>query len=126
MADTYETFAGKVGKPARSQGFTLHPFDYVFINLPFIKKVREDNLEGYTYHLLAGDPAHIIAHEIAHIWISDRLAYMPMRRLEDWKKEGYAEYVAAKRLKDEDVAYSFRDVAKDFWAGAFADLSPGR
>ena len=46
------------------------------------------------YSIWEGDPAHIIAHEVGHNYMIDRIGRSAWRDLPQWKQEGFPEYVA--------------------------------
>ena len=121
----YGRFAKITGRSAQTQGFNLLPLKKIFINLTYIDVIHSQNEnEKYQYNLLDGDPAHIVAHEIVHGWIQDELGYWKARKLDTWKREGYCEYVASKKVKLEDPEYSLEQSIEDFKSGYFSDISP--
>ncbi len=93
---TYAFFASLVKLGANSQGFNVEFVSNIFISLPFIERVRKRRDGDFPNTILAGNPAHIIAYEIAHTFISAKLGMFAARKLPVWKREGYAEYTAAK------------------------------
>lgn len=124
--EIYDRFAKKVGKSARTQGFNLHPLNYIFINVPFIQEIMERNTDGHKYSILEGNIAHIIAHEICHQLIANKIGYLKMRYVESWKLEGFCEYSASQRIKRKDNFYSYTAFAKDFFNGEYHEISYGR
>jgi hypothetical protein len=124
--DTYGRFAQKAGKPQKTQGFNLQPLNHVFINMPFINKIKAQNSEGHRYSILEGNPAHILAHEICHQLIAKEIGFFRMRQKETWKLEGFCEYAASKRLREKDPSYSFAAFAEAYFSGRYDHIAPGR
>lgn len=76
------------------QGFNLSVFGNSFVN---VRRSRElSNLSsGYPrYSIYDGDLSHLIAHEIAHQLLIDRIGRTRWRKLPFWKQEGIPEYIA--------------------------------
>lgn len=65
---------------------------------------------------------HILTHEIAHSLIAHKMGLRETARLPMWKAEGYAEYVAATRLRA-NPAYTLRESVTRVMA---AELGPFR
>lgn len=123
---TYAMFAQEVGRPAKTQGFNLQPLNFIFINQTFINEMNKRNIFGYQYNILEGDIVHIIAHEIVHQLIAEKIGYFNMRQLEVWKLEGFCEYAASKRKKESDPSYSFSELYWSYQKGMFDHVSAGR
>lgn len=124
--ETYGIFSKKVGKPQKTQGFNLQPLNYIFINVSFVQEMKSRNDVGFKYHILEGNLSHLIAHEICHQLIAKRIGFLRMRRIDNWKLEGFCEYSASKRVKKKDASYRFSEFAADFFNGRFDNISSGR
>jgi len=125
-SNTYKYFANKVGKPVTSQGFNLQPLNYIFINASFIEETQARNRSEFKHSILEGNISQIIAHEIVHQLIADKLGYFKMRATESWKLEGFCEYAASQRLKDGNNQYRFCEFAKDYFSGKYNGVVGGR
>jgi len=123
---TYEIFSQKVGKPQKTQGFNLQPLNHIFINVPFVKEIKSKNQSRHKYSILEGNLAHVIAHEICHQLIADEIGYFTMRKVEMWKLEGFCEYAASKKIKQNNPAYRFDQLVGDFHDGVFDEIAAGR
>ncbi len=124
--DFYEKFANKIGKPEKTQGFNLQPLGYTFVNLSFISKMREEGKNKFQHSILEGNPGHILAHEICHQLISEKIGFLKSRKTATWKLEGYCEYAASTLSKREDKNYRFSDEVRKFISGYYSGISPGR
>ena len=124
--ETYYIFSKKVGKPLDTQGFNLQPINHIFINVSFVQEMKSRNNVGFKYHILEGSLSHIIAHEICHQLIADRIGFFRMRRIDSWKLEGFCEYSASKRVKQNDASYRFSELVANFLDGQFDNISQGR
>lgn len=92
--DTYAMFAEPLNASLNSQGLNILPLKYVFISLPNIKDKREWFGDAYKHTVVEGNVAHIIAHEITHGDIQDKVGFINVRSIPQWKNEGFAEYAA--------------------------------
>jgi hypothetical protein len=124
--ETYGIFSKKVGKPQNTQGFNLQPLNHIFINVSFVQEINSRNNAGFKYHILEGSLSHIIAHEICHQLIADRIGFFRMRRIESWKLEGFCEYSASKQMKINGTSYQFGEFVTNFFNGRFDNISTGR
>ena len=80
-----------VGGNSFGKGFPLLPTSNVFINKSDIEKdlVSRRAVENNERSL-----SGVIAHEVTHLFIRKKFGYWQNLRMPEWKKEGYAEYVA--------------------------------
>jgi len=124
----YGYFARLIDQNQSSQAFTLEPFGHIFVNPYGLKTVRRlyGNGELYEHSLLSGEPAHIYAHELMHVLITNRLGMLDSKDLPTWKREGYAEYAASIKQKREDASYTLRKRAGDYFSGAYDHVVAGR
>lgn len=76
------------------QGFNLSIFGNSFINGSRIDKLREYYGGEPRFSIYEGDPSHIVAHEIAHQYLMDRIGRETWRDMPHWKREGIPEYMA--------------------------------
>lgn len=123
---TYEIFSKKVGKPQKTQGFNLQPLNHIFINVSFVQEMKSRNNVGFKYHVLEGNLSHIIAHEICHQLIAEQIGFLRMRKIDSWKLEGFCEYSASKRVKENDSSYRFSESVANYFNGRFDSISSGR
>lgn len=91
----YGEIVQQIGRGANSQGIYIAPLGNVFINLSFIKRIRQQYGPDYRHTMLEGRVSHIVIHELAHGYIARKVGFWQYRRLPFWKQEGYAEYAAA-------------------------------
>ena len=124
--ETYGVFSKKVGKPQNTQGFNLQPLNHIFINVSFVKEMKSRNNVGFKYSILEGNLSHIIAHEICHQLIAEQIGFLRMRKIDSWKLEGFCEYAASKRIKENDTSYRFSESVANYFNGRFDTISSGR
>lgn len=122
----YAFYGFLVNKNSNSQGFNVEPTGNIFINKPFIDGIRRQYGPAYSYTLLEGDLSHIIAHEIVHTLVTKKLGFWKSRALPAWKKEGYAEYLAAKLRSSDELSFNFRDRYAHFQRFSPDTISPVR
>ncbi|MDX1639695.1 MAG: hypothetical protein R3281_17160 [Balneolaceae bacterium] len=123
---TYDHFARQMHMDASSQGFTIEPLGYLFLNLREIGDVGQRYGKQFPYSLLSGKASHILAHELTHTLITDRLGYFGSRNLAGWKREGYAEYVASGSIRSEDSTYSLVERVSSVLNGQYGEVPPAR
>lgn len=100
--DLYSIFTTLALMPEEPQGFAIS-----FVGNSFVSRTRVAALGERTgrlpkYSIWAGDPAHTIAHEIGHLYVTDRIGRTRWLRLPRWKQEGFPEYIANIGLACED------------------------
>ncbi len=119
----YGFFAFLAGVNANSQGFNVDLFGRIFISAPFIEQLRGRFGDRYRHALIEGNLAHIIAHEIMHSCLTEKLGYRRAHALPMWKQEGYAEYGATIQAIKADTTYDFHArVAKVLDTSFLADM----
>jgi hypothetical protein len=94
----------------------------VYLNEPKIVRVATHNVLGIRHSRFEGDPAEVIAHEVAHGAVVRRLGLRAAVALPAWKSEGYAEYQANLATTRADGSYVFTDrvallLDDDKWSG---------
>ena len=112
----YAFFSSLAGKNKYSQGINIEPTGNVFISKSFINEIRNRYGPAFEGSFLEGSIVHIIAHEILHTVITDKVGYWPSRKLPHWLKEGYAEYGAAQSDKNSTLAQQLWLETKRFYA----------
>ncbi|MDR8394268.1 hypothetical protein NC796_24180 [Aliifodinibius sp. S!AR15-10] len=120
----YRWFSKQMNMNHESQGMTVEPLGYVFINLHRIGKIGQMYGDRYPYSLISGKATHIITHELMHVLITRELGMLDSRKLPDWKREGYAEYGASLHSKSQDTSYSFRKNVNAFLNGYYDEVKP--
>jgi hypothetical protein len=91
------------------QGFNLSIFGNSYVNGPFIKRLAESTAMPPKYSIHEGSYGHIIAHEIAHQYIIDRIGRTGWLKLPHWKQEGLPEYIANIGLIRRDTLLTLHD-----------------
>lgn len=124
--EKYARFARETGMNPNSQGMTIEPLGYVFLNLKQVGEVGRQYGNRYPYSLVSGSATHILAHELTHVLFTDQLGMFKSPDLASWKREGYAEYAASKYLKHQDTTYSFSANVNKYFAGEYKDVKPSR
>lgn len=76
------------------QGFGLSIFGNSFVNVHRVELLGQHSGGQPNYSIFEGSVAHIIAHEIAHHYIVDRIGRKAWLDLPHWKQEGLPEYIA--------------------------------
>ncbi len=110
---TYALITRLAAVPGEAQGFNLSAVGNSFISAPRVAALGERSGGGPRYSIWEGDLSHTIAHEIAHQYLGNRLG---RRELPQWKREGFAEYVANIGLIRADGTANLRsrlDVLRD-------------
>ncbi len=77
-----------------AQGYNLSVFHNSFISGSRIAALAERTGGIPKYGIWEGSAAHIIAHEIGHQYVADRIGRGIWRQLPHWKQEGLPEYIA--------------------------------
>jgi len=90
----YALFARLSLVTTKAQGFALSVFDNTFISRPNIAAMAHRTGGRPRYSIWEGDPAHVIAHEVGHQYMIDRIGRSAWSDLPQWKQEGFPEYVA--------------------------------
>jgi hypothetical protein len=91
-----------------AQGFNLSIFGNSFINGKRIERLAGVTGGNPEYNIWEGSAAHIIAHEIGHQYIMDRIGRGVWTRLPHWKQEGLPEYIANIGLMQSDTLNTMR------------------
>ena len=121
----YSVFAFLTRKSPHSMAIGLSVFRNMYLNEPKIRRVGAHNALGIRHAYFEGDLAEVIAHEIAHANVVERLGYWRALSMAEWKSEGYAEYQANRAAKRADDSYAFADrVAIIHQGGIFASGAP--
>jgi hypothetical protein len=86
------------------QGFNLSVFGNSFVNSARNRALGEMTGGSPKYSIYDGELAHVIAHELAHQYLIDRIGRSTWRHLPHWKQEGIPEYIANIGLIRADTA----------------------
>lgn len=105
----YSLFTTLTRRSSNSMALGLAVFGNIFINEPKVTRVATLNHAGIRHSRFEGDLAEVIAHEIAHFNVMDRLGFRSAVRLAEWKSEGYAEYQANLAPSRADNSYDLAD-----------------
>lgn len=124
--DLYGWFARQADVKIESQGMTIEPWGSVFINLHEIGEVGQQYGYLYPYTLLSGSATHILAHELMHVLVTNHIGMFEIDDIPTWKREGYAEYAAARYAKNQDTSYSLRKRISKFMEGKYDKVDPDR
>lgn len=128
--DLYKFYVRLSLLPNVPQGFGLSIFgnSYVDVN-------RNRSLGDWTggvpkYSIYDGNLSHLIAHEIAHHYVTDRIGRSRWKSLPHWKREGLPEYIANIGPVEEDGASLESRIAilrddTQWWAAGRADGREG-
>ena len=92
--------------PAEVQGFALSIFGNSYVSGPRISELALVSGGRLRYSIHEGSVAHIVAHEIAHIYITDTIGRNGWKQLPHWKQEGLPEYIANIALLRQDTIMS--------------------
>ncbi|MFC1475434.1 hypothetical protein ACFLQW_00345 [Candidatus Zixiibacteriota bacterium] len=98
----YTLFARLTMVTPLAQGFGLSVFDNSFVSATRVNALGKRTGKFPPYSVWEGDPAHTMAHEIAHDYMIDRIGRGKWQQLPQWKQEGFPEYVANIGLIRED------------------------
>ncbi|MEW5923157.1 MAG: hypothetical protein AB1746_04145, partial [Candidatus Zixiibacteriota bacterium] len=77
-----------------AQGFALSIFDNAFVDETRVKELADISGGSPQYSIYEGSSAHIIAHEIGHLYVTGRIGRDVWKKLPHWKQEGFPEYIA--------------------------------
>ena len=100
----YAVFARLALVTPRAQGFALSAFGNTYVSGPNVAANAQMTGGRPRYGIREGDPAHIIAHEIGHLYMTHRIGRDVWAELPRWKQEGFPEYVANIALVRSDRA----------------------
>ncbi len=117
--ETYTVFAEVFRRPIQSQGIYIPFFNYVLINVPFIREMQERSDGRFSYNLLEGNIIHIISHEIIHQLLKEELGFLKVRSLPQWKQEGFCEYWASRWAKQRDPSYTLKSRVDQYNSGFY-------
>lgn len=105
----YSIFALLTRRSPESMGIGLSVFRTMYLNESRIARVRASNDGTFRHSRFDGDLADVIAHEIAHFNVVEKLGFRAAIGLPVWKSEGYADYQAHLAATRADTSYVFSD-----------------
>ena len=105
----YSIFAFLTRRSLESMGIGLSTFRTMYLNESRIARVRASNDGTFRHSRFEGDLADVIAHEIAHFNVVDKLGFRAAIGLPVWKSEGYADYQAHLAATRADTSYTLSD-----------------
>jgi hypothetical protein len=93
-----QTLYGIIARLARvtpeAQGFALSTVGNAFVSEARVNDLGLRTAGMPKYSIWEGSSAHTIAHELAHLGLTDLIGRGQWRELPQWKQEGIPEYVA--------------------------------
>jgi hypothetical protein len=105
---------------------TDSPFLYAFFNGPYRRAIARNVEIGHAIFVPRLDPgsgrishfdgrstraAPVLAHEIMHTFVTDRVGLLASWRLPWWKREGYPEYIGSRGAAEFDSPPAYREAA---------------
>ncbi|MCP3959095.1 MAG: hypothetical protein GY719_14690 [bacterium] len=91
------------------QGYNLSALGNSYVSASMVRSLADTSAGEPRYGIYEGSPAHIIAHEIGHQYITDLIGRSAWKKLPFWKREGLPEYLANIGMIHLDRASSLRD-----------------
>ena len=101
-----------------AQGFALSLFGNSFVSETRLNALGRQTGGCPKYGIWEGDPAHTIAHEIGHLYLTNRIGRSRWENLPHWKQEGLPEYIANIAVMREDTLATLKGrvrVLRDDW-----------
>lgn len=90
------------------QGYNLSILGNSYVSGSTVVALAERTGGLPKYSIWEGSPAHIMAHEIGHQYVVDRIGRSLWRKLPHWKQEGLPEYIANIGIIREDSTASLQ------------------
>ena len=90
----YRCFARLAMVTSKAQGFALSVFGNSYVDQTRILELASFTRGVPKYGIWEGSPAHIIAHEIGHLYLTEQIGREEWMNLPHWKQEGFPEYIA--------------------------------
>ena len=109
-----------------TQGLHIEPIDYNFLNLTFIQEVNQKTRDAFSNTLLAGDTSHVLLHEITHGLLADFSGWWSIRKIPNWKLEGYCEYAATFSVEGMDTNKHYEKLMQNYLYGEMDQVASGR
>lgn len=104
----YELFVRLTFLRRMPQGYNLSALGNSYVSASMVRSLADTNAGEPRYSIHEGAPAHVIAHEIGHQYITDLIGRSAWKNLPLWKREGLPEYLANIGMIRHDRAYSLR------------------
>lgn len=105
----YSIFAFLTRRSPESMGIGLSVFRTMYLNESRILRVRASNDGTFRHSRFEGNLEDVMAHEIAHFNVVDKLGFRAAIGLPVWKSEGYADYQTHLAATRADISYDFSD-----------------
>ncbi len=90
------------------QGYNLSALGNSYVSASMVRTLADTSAGEPRYSIYEGSAAHIIAHEVAHQYITDLIGRSVWKNLAFWKREGLPEYLANIGMMRHDRASSLR------------------
>jgi hypothetical protein len=118
----YDFFAFLVRKNPESLAIGLSVANEIFVSMTRVREFEASNRGRLRHTRFEGNPAEVIAHEIAHFNSARALGFRPHLAQPVWKSEGWAEYQANIAAIRDDPTYDLAeriDLLLDdaYWGG---------
>ncbi len=104
----YEFYVNLTLIPHVPQGYNLPVFGNSYVSESTVVALGQRTGGVPRYSIWEGSSAHLIAHEIGHQYVADRIGQGRWRDLPHWKQEGLPEYIANYGLIHEDSTATLR------------------
>ena len=124
--DNYSFYSNLGGLNDKSQGINFGYLNRAYINEFYVNRIAGLNKRRSKYSILEGSLFHVIMHELAHQLMFDKIGFEKYKELPNWKKEGFAEFLASRSRKISDKDYSMSKQCEKINEGLFAEESKGR
>ncbi len=111
----YAIFPILTGMSTISSGLTITVVNNVFLNLTRINLLESGSHLRISYSHLNGDFSQILAHELTHQLITDKIGFWEARKFPRWKAEGYCEYNSTIAKIRKDSSYNFAERCSDYF-----------
>ena len=112
----------KLIKTIRGEAFAWGFYDKIVLQGRMNCKKNYVELNGYKWNL-----TQLLAHEMTHCLQFDKLGFLnskPISRIDNWKWEGYAEYISRKQTNQKDLLSNINRLLKadkNSWEITFED-----
>jgi len=118
----YDFFAFLLRMNPESLAIGLSVANETFVSMTRVREFEANNRGRLRHTRFEGNPAEVIAHEIAHFNSVRALGFRPHLGQPVWKSEGWAEYQANLATIREDPTYDLGEridmlLDDDYWGG---------
>ncbi len=103
----YPLFAALTRRTANSLAIGVSALGTIYVNEAKVQSMAQQHAGRIPHSRFEGNLAEVVAHEVAHFNVVERLGYRAALRMPVWKSEGYAEYQANRATTRADSSYDF-------------------